>query len=170
MAKDFALVLLHRHFQLAPNERLVEYNDVAAPWQVDAPLRHLMSHIYPKSWAFIDQKLCPYEFGFEADAAAPVPFCQISEAFIKDLGTMLLKYNLTRVFGLGWAPAEANTTSIGKQVMEFTTGRANITVAKHQADAYIEASWKFADKEQGLGGDFKTRMRGCIRCCSFHGV
>ena len=171
MAKDFALVLIHRHFQLAPNERLVEYNNIAAPWEVDAPLLHLTSRIYPKSWAFIDHKLCPYEFGFEADAAAPVPSCQIPDAFIKDLGTVLLKYGLTRVFGLGWAQVEANTMSVGKQVMEFTTGRANITVAmteEIQADAYIEASWKFADKDQGLGGDFKTTMRGCIRCCSFH--
>ena len=61
--------------------------------------------------------------------------------------------------------------SVGKQVMEFTTGRANITVAmteENQADAYIEASWKLADKDQGLDGDLKTTMRGCIRCCSFH--
>ena len=85
---------------------------------------------------------------------------------------MLLKYGLTRVFGLGWAQAEKNTMSVGKQVMEFTTGRANITVAmteENQADAHIEASWKFADKDQGLDGDLKTTMRGCIRCCSFHG-
>jgi hypothetical protein len=53
----------------------------------------------------------------------------------------------------------------------FTTGRANITVAmteENQAHAYIEASWNFADKDQGLGGDLKTTMRGYIRCCSFH--
>ena len=44
--------------------------------------------------------------------------------------------------------------------MEFTTGRANITVAmteEIQADAYIEASWKFADKDQGLGGDLRLQ-------------
>ena len=123
MAKEFSLILIHRQFQPAVNKRLVEYNDVAAPWGIDAPsvlplhLRHLSQIL-----GLYRPQAMPIEFGFEADAAAPVPSCQIPEAFIGDLETVLLRYGLTRVFCLGWVQSEANTTVVGNQLVESTTG------------------------------------------------
>ena len=174
MTNEFALILLHRHFQLAPNERLVEYNEVAAPWEMDAPsVLPLISRIYPKSWALIGHKLCPYEFGFEADAATVIPSCQIPEVFIRDFEDVLFRHGLTRIFGLGLLQLEVNVTGVEKEAVEFTTGRTSITVPKtkeHQQGDLIEAGWKFADKDQALGKDSMTAIRTCNKCCGYHGA
>ena len=52
--------------------------------------------------------------------------------FILALTAQQAAIRSTRVFGFGCAQAETNTMSVGKQVMEFTTGRANITVAMRE--------------------------------------
>ena len=169
MTDKFTLSLLHRHFQMAANERLVEDNDVASPWDIHASsVAPLASRVYPQSWTFVHHKLYPYEFGFEADNAVSMPFCEMSEAFVRDLEDVLLKHGLTRTFGLGLAKRTERPSGGSVKAMELTTGRTSIVIPmapEQKVDNVIEAQCRFPAK-----GDPKApepvRMR--VRCCNFH--
>lgn len=175
--ESLCLILIHRHFALAANERVVEYNGVATPWQMESgPVLALQHRIFAQKWAFIDGKLCPYEFGFEGDNDASVPQVNFSDAFLKDFHDILQEYNLQSVFGLSSLVAEktdlAAKIASGRK-MEFTTGRTSITIQdtkEEQNDNVIETSWVYPriNPLSGEGGPIPVPYGLCIRCCSFH--
>lgn len=171
--ESLCLTLIHRHFALAADERVVEYNGVATPWKIESraivPLQHRIS---PQKWAFIDGKLCPYEFVFEGDNDASMPQVDFSDAFLKDFHSILQEYNLEGVFGLSSLLADktdlATKIASGRK-MEVTTGRTSITIQEtkdDQKDDVIETSWVYPrlDPLSG-GGPMPVPYGFCIRCC-----
>ncbi|KAI9769972.1 MAG: hypothetical protein M1840_003683 [Geoglossum simile] len=61
MDRTFGLILLHRHFELDQNERLVSYGDTSVPWR----LSKISKNITPSNWLLSgDGAFRPYEFRY----------------------------------------------------------------------------------------------------------
>ncbi|KAH8878716.1 hypothetical protein GQ53DRAFT_81783, partial [Thozetella sp. PMI_491] len=58
--RTFGLALLHRHFELQPGERLVDYGGTSVPWH----LGKISKDIRPCNWALGDDVIRPYEFRY----------------------------------------------------------------------------------------------------------
>ena len=173
MEKTFSLVLLHRHFPLATNERLVDYNDVASPWDMNSPAASsITDRIFPKTWAFIDGILYPYEFGFQGDPNTKAQHCELPEAFVKDLHAILVKNGVENVFGLGWTSTQGTTrasekNSTDEMRMEFTVGRTSVTTVQAKdcdiADS-VEAGWVYPRMDPFSAGKPGKVYRRCHQC------
>lgn len=96
--------------------------EVATPWNLDK-VSKVGGKLRPIAWAFHGNQLVPYEFAFvgiteEIGDAYPSP------AFLDALSARLKGLGLERLLGLRVHPGRDFKGSI-----EFTVGRANITVA-----------------------------------------
>ncbi|KAF7593659.1 hypothetical protein BBP40_011065 [Aspergillus hancockii] len=85
--KQFSACLLHRHFDLKPDERNIEENGRAAA-------STNFNNIYACSWLFYDGKLFPYEF--KRGMPLPTP----SVPFITELGAILQANDLWNIIGI----------------------------------------------------------------------
>lgn len=68
MASVYGIGLLHRHFDMSPDEILVGHGPTSTPWPVPPdPLNFMDVRIVPRSWYFPDASAepRPYEFGFK---------------------------------------------------------------------------------------------------------
>ncbi|OBT83185.1 hypothetical protein VE02_07712 [Pseudogymnoascus sp. 03VT05] len=96
------LALLHRHFDLAPKERLVEYRGTSTAWKVDNAADNLASHIGPSNWLLAeDGTFHPYEFDFLKDAdrkLSPIVDPQYND-FIESFGNLLHQEDAAGLFG-----------------------------------------------------------------------
>ncbi|KUJ11613.1 uncharacterized protein LY89DRAFT_674189 [Mollisia scopiformis] len=132
--KHFGIILLHKHFPLDENEKLVNCQAVAVPWKTS-------SH---------DEQM----------SAALEPFLSELRAVLKRLG-LLEKLGIC-AFTSEDADSDAQ--------MEFTLGRANITLLfdVDPGDDSIDAVWKF---EQPSEFDSLTFIRSShpspVLCCSW---
>ncbi len=62
MDRVFGLTMLHRHFDLPDNEKMVEYGGTSTPWAATIPG---MKDPQPAIWAFdVDGPLKPTEFRY----------------------------------------------------------------------------------------------------------
>jgi hypothetical protein len=51
----FGISLLHRHFDMSPNEILIEHGLVLTPWSMPPdPVNFMDGRIVPRSWYFLD--------------------------------------------------------------------------------------------------------------------
>jgi hypothetical protein len=150
--------LLHRHFSLDNDERLVDVGGASVPWSNDGS-EALDSRILPVSWAFEGDTYHPYEFRFVPPAQE---LCEpdVPEPFFFEFNEALKAHNLQGVLGI-----RSLKTSYGKKPgMEITKGRSNITY-DYDSDAAeddnaIEASW-------GFGGTAMTAtLSFCTSYCS----
>lgn len=140
------IALLHNHFLLERHEMLVNVDSVAVPWDTTSGAMELAG-VSASAWRFTKQGLAPYEF---AHAAVEVSLYRHQmQFFLLELDTILEKHNLANILGicsLGKESIERPTT------MEFTSGRANITlpfdIAPHDGDA-IDAMWQFSSHPLG---------------------
>ena len=161
-----ALSLIHRHFDLEPSERLVEYGRVTAPWVLDPALE---KSVHPKSWRFIGDTMYPYEFEFDpynkSDHGAPQPF---DLGFLNDLQDILKEHELLDTFGVALAPPENKKEPC---LVEFTAGRTNVLRPFDEDEAEylgVEALWTFSCVWNPLtDGDGKPQMRMCRVKCPF---
>lgn len=156
MENTFGLILLHRHFDMDPTERLVEFGNVSVPWDITCNEAE-MDKIQPVSWRFVDGGVVPYEFtGNQLDS---LPEDRNYDRFVKDLGGSLQRLQLDQMLGL----CRITTSSVDSPpTMEFTSGRANVTVpdvmwALGGDSAAVEASWQF-----GSQGKHIIPSRCCI--------
>jgi hypothetical protein len=161
---ELGLALTHRHFDLQPGEQLVEYENVATPWLVSTLQPALKSRLVPKTWAYVDGDLYPYEFSF-VSAAAPgstKPY-EFKPDFLVEFRNALVKYGLEDTFGLARFPDGGPCD--GVPMMEFTAGRANITIPISDGvggDFHPDATWMFpCIWDQSVDGDGKPTMRWC---------
>jgi hypothetical protein len=90
--ETLAVALCHRHFDLKSDEIMVERNDVATPWAIDAATRfRYIGTILPLSWVVWHGQLRPYEFYFspEADQTSidiPADFAVEFDAALRSIG------------------------------------------------------------------------------------
>ncbi len=153
--KELALSLIHRHFDLQPAERLVEYGRVTAPWVLNEYSSH---KVRPKSWAFIGDELYPYEF--EYNPLIPSKAFEFDEGFLSDFQQTLRDHNLMNTFGIALAPADDPDFPC---LIEFTAGRTNVlSPFDHDEDQIgVEAVWTFScvwNPMQDGSGKPTTRM------------
>ncbi|KAL9104773.1 MAG: hypothetical protein Q9163_000323 [Psora crenata] len=134
------IVLLHNHFLLEHHEMLVNVDSVVVPWDTTSGATELAGR-------FTDRGLAPYEF---THAAVEVSLHHhLMQPFLLELGAILEKRNLANILGI---------CSLGEKfidspaTMEFTSGRANITlpfdIAPHDGTV-IDAMWRFSSDPLG---------------------
>jgi len=157
--KRFGLAVLHRHFDLAPNECLVEVNGVSIPWDV-ARARGLEGGIAPTSWLFSADQLIPYEFKFidristKEHQEDPTAFPE----FLDELVTALKKNRVQRYLALTVHPAPDFRGSV-----EFTVGRANISLAPERITEMhtLDASFFFDPEYEAKQAKEKCEYGHC---------
>ncbi|KAF8453576.1 hypothetical protein BDZ91DRAFT_48753 [Kalaharituber pfeilii] len=135
----FGVGLVHRHFNLAVDERLVQDGKVSTPWKLE---RVNNTNIVPSAWAFRNGALYPYEFELVSEGSkAP----DLPPAFLRDLHALLVKNGYQDLLGI-------NTYHKGPSHEERTEGRANILteiVGDPASDHTAPASWAFSRSADG---------------------
>ena len=92
---DFSCGILHRHFELSPDERNIEEPDGRASASKN------LDNIYPCSWLYYEGKLVPYEFRHSPgvnpkDLGLPT----LPPQFVTDLGHLLQDRDLCDIIGI----------------------------------------------------------------------
>jgi len=150
--------LLHRHFILNGDERLVVVGGASVPWSNEGS-EALDSRILPTSWAFDGDLYHPYEFRFvppPTELRAPA----MPVAFLAEFNEALKAHDLQGVLGI-----RSFRDGVGRvPEMEITNGRSNITfdydAEAAEGDNAIEASWAFS------GGGVTVAATFCTSYCS----
>lgn len=164
---ELGLALTHRHFALQPGEQLVEYENVATPWLTSTLNPVLKSRLVPKTWSYVDGELYAYEFSFVATGPSNSRAYDFKPEFLDEFKKALVRYGLGETFGLARFPDTGPCD--GVPMVEFTVGRANITVpvsdGMEGAGAFHPgATWMFpCIWDQSIDGDGKPTMRWCGR-------
>ena len=134
------IALLHNHFLLGHYEMLVNVDSVAVPWDARSGAKEF-AEVNASAWRFTDQGIAPYEF---THAALMISLdSHPMQSFLLELKVILEKWNLANIFGvcsLEEKPIDRPAT------MEFTSGRANITLPFDIAPRdgnIIDAMWQF---------------------------
>ncbi|KFZ25113.1 hypothetical protein V502_00407 [Pseudogymnoascus sp. VKM F-4520 (FW-2644)] len=123
---DFSASLIHRHYDLSPDERNVEADGKAvASKDLDG--------LYPSSWMFYEGKCYPYEY-----KRYPVP--QPSEEFVEEYGKVLEKAGFCDLIGF-------QTYTDGVVGLESTENNVSTTVEQDEKlpvpEGMAPASWAF---------------------------
>ena len=140
--KFLGISLLHNHFFLKQHEMLVTVNSVAVPWDNTSGAMEL-ADVNATAWRFTDRGLAPYEFAYAAAVEESLSRHPI-QSFLLELAAVLEKWHLTNILGICSLPEN----SLNKPpTMEFTSGRANITlpfdIAPNDGNV-IDAMWQFS--------------------------
>lgn len=126
--EDYSACLIHRHYDLAADERNVE-SDGKAVASKD------LAGLYPSSWIFHKGTCYPYEY---KRYAVPQP----SAAFVADLGNLLEEKGLTDLVGF-------QTYTNGIVGLEITDRKTNVSTTVEQDEklpvpkGMAPASWAF---------------------------
>lgn len=172
--RTFGLVLNHRHFDISPNERLVEYQGTLVPWQ------NMVANTKPSSWFVSEDDEClPYEFYYSPrDDKDDSPNQPEYSDFVKSFNQLLRQKDAFGLFGLCRYPGDDFEGRV-----EITEGRANINLhpndvrltqtaldlilalTHYQAPTYLAsrpAAWFFSPNLLGkcvciCGGDGHTK-------------
>ena len=111
---------LHRHFELKPNERLVDYGGTSVPWR----LGKISRNIQPCNWALNDDVIRPYEFRYSCGPDAGPDFAEPAlQAFAIEFRELMHRRGAQELFGLCSYPGDDFTGRV-----EVTEGRANINL------------------------------------------
>ncbi|KAI9686821.1 MAG: hypothetical protein M1820_010547 [Bogoriella megaspora] len=133
--QTFGITLVHQHFNLEQNEKLVNIGNVAIPLQDGlVPFPTVATR-----WAFTGDKVIPYEF---TKGAERIELDQYPD-FVGALGEFLHSYGLSKHIGLY---ALGNTTERDSgMTTEFTSGRINVTLPfdnDPNSGSVVEAAWQ----------------------------
>ena len=143
------IILLHNHFLLEHHEMLVNVDSVAVPWDTTSGATELAG-VKASAWRFTEQGLAAYEF---THAAVEISLhCHQMQSFLLELRAILEKWNLANILGI----CSVSEKSLDRPTtMEFTSGRANITlpfdIAPHDGNV-IDAMWHFSSDPLGSSG------------------
>jgi hypothetical protein len=134
MDRTFGLILLHRHFELDLNERLVSYGDTSVPWQ----LSKISKHIMPSNWLLSgDGAIRPYEFCYAPavdEATGPNLANSDQRAFFGALLELLYEHKAEDLWGLCRYPGDDFPGRV-----EVTEGRANINLRPEDVSNYLSS-------------------------------
>lgn len=147
------VALLHNHFLLEPCEMLVSIDSVAVPWDT----RNSTETVNASSWRFTENGIAPYEFTHEAPEIRLD--CQPMQSFLLELRAILMQWNLANILGI----CSLNEKPIDRPAtMEFTSGRANITlpfdIAPNDGNN-VDAMWQFSSHLLGSIGLMREGKR-----------
>ncbi|KAM5477015.1 hypothetical protein MauCBS54593_000286 [Microsporum audouinii] len=147
MEKRLGLAILHRHFDLNVDERLVDYNGTSLPWP--AARAQGIEEPYASIWSkAADGTFRPTEYRYsqnpEAAAIGPAEL-----DFMKEFDRLLQQHDASDIFGLCLYPGDDFEGSC-----EITVGRANINLkpadVRAQALQYpsdlqvVDTAWFFS--------------------------
>ncbi|KEY64857.1 hypothetical protein S7711_03855 [Stachybotrys chartarum IBT 7711] len=119
MDRTFGVAMLHRHFDLADNEKLVEYEGTSTPWEGTVTAMRAPQEAI---WGFDrDGVLRPTEFYYSEKMDNPLS--ENALRFIAKFKTLLDSMDLTESLGLAHYPGDDF-----QGTCEFTQGRANINL------------------------------------------
>lgn len=139
MDRTFGLAMIHRHFDLERDEKLVEYRGTSTPWSGGFSE---MKEPQPAMWAFDEEGLLrPIEFRYSETQDGN--FTDENLKFIAKFRAELALRGLDNVFGLSRYPGDSFTGSC-----EFTQGRANINLQPEDYPAVLKAFstiWFFSE-------------------------
>ncbi|KAF9872766.1 hypothetical protein CkaCkLH20_09629 [Colletotrichum karsti] len=168
---ELAVILIHRHFDMAENEKLVEFGSVASPW--DFPVERPDGSFYggvvkPRSWIFKAGQMIPYEYGFN-EHGAPAVYGDMPNkpAFYAEFDALLQEEGLADLLGLTLL-TERKQPGVIK--LEKTFGRSNVmfTVPEESLKAAkkdpVVASWEFSPEEGIVGQKKRLACIGCNIC------
>ncbi|KAF5560470.1 hypothetical protein FPHYL_6613 [Fusarium phyllophilum] len=152
--KVFGVGLLHRHYDVAPNEKIIELGPVSSPWVVGDDEVITGGAVLPHTWRVFNGELKPTEFKF-------VPQRELSNvdrpvfpaAFVKELIGVLQETGLDDVLGVSLYEAG----DPDNETMEVTYGRSSIVIPSTgligskvigpQGFDAFQAAWTFSRKE-----------------------
>ncbi|WZH49535.1 uncharacterized protein QYS62_010736 [Fusarium acuminatum] len=152
--KVFGVGLLHRHYDIASNEKIVELGPVSSPWVVGDDEVITGGAVLPHTWRVFDGELKPTEFKFVpqrdvSNANRPV----FPAAFVKELIGVLQETGLDEVLGVSLYEAG----DPDNETMEVTYGRSSIVIPSTgligtkvigpQGFEAFQAAWTFSKKE-----------------------
>jgi hypothetical protein len=141
--KQYGIALLHKHFSIGEEERLVEIHHVSSPWKVGTEQTDVASHhtgkIVPRSVRYYEGVAAPYEFAYVWETTPVInPFPRKALDLLKTLG-------LDLVFGIRFLDNRDSNMSV-----EITEGKVNIMMAPEvvpDSEPLIEALWIFGPNE-----------------------
>jgi hypothetical protein len=144
----YGLALLHRHFALEGNKRLVDYHNTATAWEVDDDFSAVSPKynglVVPRAYLFEDNDIIPYEFSF-VPATTDVPVSIDADSkFFHALNQTLTNLGLEKLFGV-----RDLSDSDDSFMVEITEGDANIMLPRSDSmgpDDVMEALWVFDPK------------------------
>jgi hypothetical protein len=136
---------------------------VATPWQLRRASDNIRARVGAKSWAFLDDKLAPFEFRF-SDAEDPYDtVTSIQTQFVEELGAFLREHSLNKRFGISLFPNNPSTGPV-RTMHETTLGRVSFQIpSTGLKEDVVKVAWQF-DSE---GGRAVAYCRGCK--CIIHG-
>jgi hypothetical protein len=166
MCNQFGVTLLHRHFDLDQSERLVEVGKTSTPWGPSAYENTYLGKVIPQAFIFsAPGQLVPFEYTFfthEAmNSGTIIDISSATKAFVDDLETLLLLFQLEKVLGLRTRPETS-----AKYEVEFTVDRANIFIElENPTPNSVVTSWYFCEHHANSTGDPRTSPR-CVKRCA----
>lgn len=165
---DLAVSLIHRHFDMSANEKLVEFGPVSSPWSYRQADDAMMGgSVTPRSWLFKNGKMLPYEFGYN-EAGQPPKYKSLPDKpdFYAEFNDLLEREGLGDLLGLTLLTERKEH---GLIKVEKTFGRSNVVFTMTDDDALatekdaVPAQWEYAP---GIG-DFIVPVKKflCISGC-----
>ena len=167
MCDIFGVQLLHNHFELKEDEKLVDLNNQATGWKLDDDDKLMGGQVVPTSWVILKgQGLMPYEFEFKnlsADKGIDLT-AQKYQPFLKDFVSAIETGSFEACIGLsarGESPGGLEITQ-GKSNIFFPTGTYDVKDGEQ-----ITAGWFFNPKPATfsslIGKDDEVENRKCAR-------
>ncbi|PYI07461.1 hypothetical protein BO78DRAFT_417586 [Aspergillus sclerotiicarbonarius CBS 121057] len=174
VSDELAVALLHRHFEMSTNEKLVELGPVSSPWPIAAHEDSVLGgHILPHTWRVFENELHPLEFRFipqqEFQDARKVQF---SQAFFEDFRQYVKANGLENVVGITQLDHGRDADESDVQLMEVTHGRNSIMVpavpSSDVSGPAFQTIWSFVEKQSSkLDADgIQTRHGLCYKASS----
>ncbi|KAJ5164335.1 uncharacterized protein N7500_006165 [Penicillium coprophilum] len=149
---ELAVSLLHRHFEMASNEKLVELGPVSSPWPIAAHEESVMGgSVLPHTWRVFENELHPVEFRFVPMLEVPnVRKVQFTQAFFDDFCQYVKSNGLENVVGITQIEHGREASQSDVQLMEVTYGRNSIMVpaipASEVTGPAFQTVWEFVEK------------------------
>jgi hypothetical protein len=144
---DVGIVLLHNHFRIRPTERLVDFRNISAPWDVgndtDAVVSKYGRLVLPRSFRLFRGAFMPYEFEF-SDETWPRQM-SVTREFLDELSALLYRSRLDQVVGLRLLDSHDSELAV-----EVTEGNVNIMLPRGTIPdtQLIPALWVFGEDER----------------------
>lgn len=164
------VALVHRHFDLKPDEVMVDYHGVATPWN-SALLDHYntFGSVQPLSWVIVDGKPQPYEFYYSTENAADdTGIFDLPDAFVAEYETILKAGKLEGYLGLRALRGQPGNGVEG--TMEFTQRYATFTVPYNAGSGYkpkgalYRTCWAFRNGKEEPGDWCDCYCAHCSHC------
>lgn len=140
MHERYGICLLHKHFTMDANQRLVDCRNISAPWTVkncDSVVPKYEGFIIPRTFRFFNGNLAPFEFDFSPCASHED---HDPEFFLK-ISALLHQHSLENVLGVRSLDRYDPDLSV-----EITEGKTNIMIPRGSVNdsELIEAVWVFS--------------------------